>query len=241
MPSLPDPATVEIARLQGVTLFAGLAAATLREIAEAAAIRHYPPDTHVLLQGDDCQAAYFLLEGEARVYRVSEEGREQVLVRLVSGQSFNTVPVFQRAATNPANVVTLTDVSLCVVARGAFLQLVQSHADLAMAVINDFAGRLAHLTDLVESLSLHSVEQRLARFLLDRATDPSGARGNADPAGGETTVHRWTQQEIAVHLGTVRDVVGRELRAMEEAKILRIERGRIVLLRREGLEALARR
>jgi CRP/FNR family transcriptional regulator len=90
-------------------------------------------------------------------------------------------------------------------------------------ILRDFADRLAHLTDLVADLSLHSVRARLARFLLEQA------------AGGQIT-QRWTQDAIAAHLGTVRDMVGRSLRAFADAGLIRLARNRIVLLDREGLE-----
>jgi CRP/FNR family transcriptional regulator len=72
------------------------------------------------------------------------------------------------------------------------------------------------------------VRGRLARFLLEQAE-----------AGAVT--RRWTQEEIAAYLGTVRDMVGRTLRAFADAGLVRLERQRIVLLDREGLEAEAER
>jgi CRP/FNR family transcriptional regulator len=223
-----------------VALFADLSTETLERIATVATIRSFPAGTHLLMQGDVCTAAYFLLEGKARVYRVSEEGREQVLVGIEAGQAFNTVPIFQSAGTNPANVVTLTEVTLCALGKEDLARLVRTQSDLALALLRDFADRLTHLTNLVESLALHSVRQRLARFLLDRAPVSTEASRRAGNQRGQAEVRRWTQQDIAVHLGSVRDVVGRELRNMEEAGIVRLERGRIVLLSRDDLEALAR-
>jgi CRP/FNR family transcriptional regulator len=70
------------------------------------------------------------------------------------------------------------------------------------------------------------VRERLARFLLEHVE------------GGQVA-QRWTQEEIAAHLGTVRDMVGRTLRAFADAGLLRIERQRIVLLNRPGLEVEA--
>jgi CRP/FNR family cyclic AMP-dependent transcriptional regulator len=100
--------------------------------------------------------------------------------------------------------------------------------EVALAVLRDFAGRLDHLTNLVEDLSLHTVRGRLARFLLEHAGEDGIAR-------------QWTQEEIAAHLGTVRDMVGRALRAFEDAGLVRMERRRIVLLDREGLETESER
>lgn len=241
MPESRDTAGLDPERLRGVALFAALSAATLQQIAAVAIVRSYPHDTHILLQGDDSRAAYFILAGTVRIYRVSEEGREQVLVRLGPGQAFNTVPMFQWAGANPANALALTDATLCFLLKEDFLRLVQAHSDLAMSALYDFAGRLVHLTDLVEGLALHSVQERLARFLLDQAPTPSGDEAVPALSREQPMAHHWTQQDIAVHLGTVRDVVGRELRALEALGIVRLERGRIVLQSREALEQLAAR
>ncbi len=221
----------DISGLRAVALFSSLSERTLKEIAESATSRTYAPDEHVLLEGDPSHAAYFIVQGHVRVYRVSAEGREQVLVRLGPGQAFNTVPLFDTHGHNRANVMALDEVTCYILHKEDVLRLAASHGDLGMALLRDFAGRLTHLTDLVEALALHTVQERLARFLLDSAGPGTPGEG----AGPQ----RWTQHEIAVHLGTVRDVIGRELRALEDAGIVRIGRGRITLLDREALERIA--
>ena len=85
------------------------------------------------------------------------------------------------------------------------------------------AAEVRHLSDMVEGLALHTVRTRLARFLLTQA------EGTRHPK-------RWTQEEIAAHIGTVRDVVGRTLRAFADDGLIRRERGRVVVVDREGLE-----
>lgn len=209
--------------LRAIALFAQLSDTTIDRLATSATLRTYAPDEHILLEDEPSRAAYFIIEGHVRVYRVSAEGREQVLVRLGPGQAFNTAPLFEAGGRNRANVVALDEVACYVLRKEDLLQLAASHGDLAMALLRDFAGRLTHLIDLVEGLALHTVQERLARFLLT----------HADASAQERPVaQRWTQREIAVHLGTVRDVVGRELRALEDADIVRIGRGRITLLER---------
>jgi len=214
--------------LRYVPLFAGFSDEALARVAGVAVRRVYAPGEIVIFEGDPCQAAYFIAEGQVRVYRLSPGGREQVLARLGPGQAFNTVPPFKPHGVNHATVEALTPTILYAVNSEDFRRLVGECAELALAILQDFARRLDHLTDLVEDLSLRTVRGRLARFLLDHAE-----------AGGVT--RRWTQEEIAAHLGTVRDMVGRTLRAFADAGLVRMERQRVVLLDREGLEAEAGR
>lgn len=214
--------------LRRVSLFAGLSDDALARVASVVYARAYTPGEIVIFEADPCQAAYFVAEGQVRVYRLSPGGREQVLARLGPGQTFNTVPPFQPHGVNHATVEALTPVTLYAIACQDFRRLVGECAELALAILQDFAGRLDHLTNLVEDLSLRTVRGRLARFLLEHAD------------AGQVT-RRWTQEEIAAHLGTVRDMVGRTLRAFADAGLVRLDRQRIVLLDREGLEVEAYR
>jgi len=220
--------TADTEALRRISLFAQLPDDTLARLGRVASPRAYTPSETILLEGDPCQAVYFVARGHARVARISPDGREQVLARLGPGQSFNTVPAFQVDGVNHATVQAVDDVSLYVIAKGDLLQLVSHDPNLALALLRDFADRLDHLTDLVEDLSLRTVRGRLARFLLEQAESRAAAP-------------RLTQAEIAARLGTVREMIGRTLRAFADDNLIRMDRERIVLLDRQGLEAEADR
>ena len=211
-----------------IPVFADLSDEALARVASVAVRRVYASGETIIIEGDPCQAAYFIAEGQVRVYRLSLGGREQVLVRLGPGQTFNTVPPFRPRGVNHANVEAATETTLYAIVSDDFGRLVGECPNLALSILQDFAGRLDHLTNLVEDLSLRTVRGRLARFLLEHAE------------ASQVTL-RWTQDEIAAHLGTVRDMVGRTLRAFADAGLVRMDRQRIVLLDREGLEAEAGR
>ncbi|MCD6554756.1 MAG: Crp/Fnr family transcriptional regulator [Anaerolineae bacterium] len=214
--------------LRRISLFADLSDDALIRIARVARSQTYVPGEVITIRGEPCRAAYFIAEGQVRVYRLSPGGREQVLVQLGPGQAFNMVPLFKPHGANHATVEALTPVTLYAITCKDLHRLVGECPELALALLRDFASRLDHLTNLVEDLSLRTVRGRLARFLLEH---------------GETNAitRRWTQEEIAAHLGTVRDMVGRTLRAFADAGLVRMDRQRIVLLDREGLEAEAQR
>jgi len=214
--------------LRCIPLLAGLSDEALARVARVAVRRVRAPGETILVEGERCQAAYFIASGQVRVYRLSPGGREQVLTQLGPGQTFNTVPPFQPQSVNHATVQALGEVTLYAISCDDFRRVVGECPELALAILQDFANRLDHLTNLVEDLSLRTVRGRLARFLLEQAE-----------AG--QVAHRWTQDEIASHLGTVRDMVGRTLRAFAAAGLVRMDRQRIVLLDREGLEAEAQR
>ena len=214
--------------LRRIALFRELSNETLERIALVATRRAYAPGELIILEGEPCHAAYFVVEGRVRVYRLSPAGREQVLVELASGEAFNTVPPFQDDPVNHATAQAISEAVLLAIPTERVRMLAQQRPDLALALLHDFAERLDHLTRLVEGLALRSVSGRMARFLLDHGEEGAVAK-------------QWTQEEIAAHLGTVRDVVGRTLRSFADEGLIRLERQRIVLLDRDGLEAEAER
>lgn len=212
--------------LRSMFILSDLPEQALADMARVAVPRTYVAGELAIVEGESCQAVYFISAGHMRAYRLSFSGREQVLERLGPGESFNTVSPFQQRSANYANVEALTPVSVYVITRDDFVRFAGEWPELTMAILRDLAQRIGQLIDLVEDLSMHTVRGRLARFLMERAEE------------GEVT-RRWTQHEIAAHVGTVRTVVGRTLRAFDDEGLTRMERQRIVLLDRAGLQAAA--
>jgi CRP/FNR family transcriptional regulator len=209
---------------ENLQIFCELTAEQVDRIAAQMVEKRYLGGETVIWQGEPCESVYCVISGEVEIYRLSHAGREQVLDRMAAGRWFNLVPALIAEAKNQANVRTLTESRLLSISRSSFTRLLVEVPAFGLAVNRYFAQRLAHMTALIESLSLYSVRQRLAQFLI----------AQADAGGGDGTV-RWTQTDIANRLGTVRDVLGRALRKMADEGMLRIEREKILLLDREKL------
>ncbi len=184
--------------------------------------RAFEKDEVVFLEGEPSQGLYIVRAGSVKIYKLSPEGREQILSYTHAGGSFNEVAVFD-GGPNPANVAAAEPTVLWIVPRAAIVDLIQHRPDVALAIIQNLGTRLRHLVGLVEDLSLRQVSARLAKLLLETAS--SKERG-------------LTQQEMAARLGTVREMIGRSLRAMQAQGLIRVERGRVVIVDREGLEKM---
>ena len=212
--------------LQGHPYFAGLDEPALARIAELLAPRPVARNEHILFEGDEPRAIYFVAHGRFRVYRLSPTGREQALMDLLPGQTFNLVPAIDGRPV-VSNVLARTNGVLYVLEREDFSRVLRTHPSVAEAVLVDFCGRLRQLTTLVEDLSLRTVPQRLARLLVSMADDETdGPR-------------RFTQQELATRLGTVREVISRTMKGFEADGLIRVERHRITIQDYERLNAIA--
>jgi len=177
-----------------------------------------------LWEGEQLEAVYVILQGYVKVFRLSDEGREQVLAVLKEGDFINAVPALRLQSTNHAYASALNQVVLGKIGMEDFFIAVQEFSDFALFQMRDLAEKLDHATNLVADLSLHSTRQRLIRFLLSNNTPPA-------------TVLGWTQEDIAAQIGTVRDVVSRLLGLFAREGLIRIERQRIILLDEQRLRS----
>ena len=217
-----------IGLLAAVPYFAGLDRATLETIARSIVQQGYTPGQIVFLEGEECIGLYIVHGGWLKVVKLSPAGREQILHFVGPGETFNEISVLATVP-NPATVIALEATTVSIVPRDIMLQLIDEHAGLARGIIQNLAGRLLNLVGLIEDLSLRSVEARLARVLLENASE------------GVLHRRRWaTQAEMAARLGTVPDVISRVLRGLVEEGIIQIERREIRILDSQGLEAKAR-
>lgn len=216
---------IDFARMELLSLLDEDRQAWLRS--EAMTCR-YERGEMIIWAQDACQFVYFVLEGQVEIFRLSPAGREQIYDRLTTGQCFNLVPACLGEALNVANARALTPSRLLALGKRDFNMLMREEVGFAVGVAGFLAHRLHKMADLVENLSLYSVRQRLARFLIEQA----------DAEGSEKGL-RWTQTDMAKRLGTVRDVLGRALRKLADEGAVRFKRDRILLQDRAKLEQAA--
>jgi len=214
------PTIVEL--LDNHPFFKGVDRDALEEIACYFRARTYHRGEIILLEGEyDC-GVYFVQRGVVKILRSSEDGRTQTLAIVGPGQSFNEVPVVD-GGPNPASAEAMTECTVYTVSRTEFSRLLDCYPQISKAMLGAFAARLRQLVELASDLTLRTVPQRLAKLLLEEA-NISG---------------RLTQHEMAARLGTVREVIGRSLRALSDEGLLRVEGHRIIITDPEGLKKKA--
>lgn len=219
--------------LQKLPRFQELAPETQSALAEAAVRRQYAGGQVIYVEGEPAEWVYVLESGWVKATRMTREGREQAMLFLRPVEIFGDIAVLT-GNPYPGTVVALEPVTVWAIPAAAILTAIPRCPDLAMAVIRHLGMRVLYYVALVEDLSLRSVEARLASKLLQ----------NAESRDGELIVPRreWTTfDEMAVRLGTVRDVLSRALKTLEAEKLLKVERQHIHILDPRGLEERANR
>lgn len=210
-------------RLRTFEFLRGLNHEILVDLSRSAIWKVFAPDAVVFWEGDLETNLYYLQYGSLKVLKTSPDGREQVLRFLDAGDIFNEIGVFAKRA-NPATAVALEESGIWLIPRQALEDVLLAHPRTALQIMESMADRFISLVALTADLSLRTVEERFAKFLLEQAE------------GDVIERRRWTTQtEMASHLGTVPDVLSRVIRELTKAGLIEVDRQHIRILDRAGL------
>jgi CRP/FNR family transcriptional regulator len=207
--------------------FKGLDSGILNAVAMLAVRNEYAADQVVFIEGSTSNGLYIVESGWLKVIKLSSSGREQVLRFVGPGEVFNDVCAFVDVV-EPATAVALESCVVWVIRRETKSELLDKTPALSRAVIRTLSQRMLQLVNLIEDLSLHNVEARLARFLLEHPDQDVLRR------------RRTTQADLAARVGTVPDVLNRALRVLVEEGLVVVERHQIRIIDRKGLRAKAK-
>jgi CRP-like cAMP-binding protein len=222
-------ATDKIAALRRTALFGELDEATLAKLAARAAERRYERDEVLFIAGEEARGLYVIVEGSVRAFRESLDGREQVIHVERAGATVAEAPAFDDGAF-PSTVAAEEPTAVLFIDKRDVRCLCVEHPEIALAALKVLAGRLRRCAELVETLSLREVGQRLARFLLAEAR-AKGVR--ADDGRTLRLTLSQTNQQIAARIGSVREVVSRALARLQHDGLIRHE-GRTLTIHDES-------
>ena len=220
--------------LRQTPVFSGLSDEELEEIVPLVVKRRLRRDTVVFHEGDPGSAFYLVKTGRVKIYKSSAYGREQVLSILGDGQIFGDVPTFD-GGPYPATAATMTEAEIYLIRREDFQGILRRHPEIALKVIQVLGARLRQSLELIRDLSFKQVPHRLAGLLLRMAREHG-----EQTAAGTLIPLSLSRQDLADIVGTSRETVTRELKKMERAGLLKVNRRQIIILDHERLEAWAR-
>jgi CRP/FNR family cyclic AMP-dependent transcriptional regulator len=226
---MPESALTPGQTLAKVPIFSGLTENELGFLAQRAIPRHYSAGETVFGEGEPCSGLYVVESGQVRIFKSSASGREQVLSIDGPGSSIAELPVFD-GGNYPASVAAVCDATLLFVSKQDFQALCLAHPQVALKVLKVVGARLRRLVGIIEELSFTTVRHRLAAFLL-RLVQKEGKRTDE----GVVITMPVSNQELASQIGTVRELVSRNLSRLQAEGMIRID-GRSVIVR--DLQAL---
>jgi CRP-like cAMP-binding protein len=210
-------------------IFQNLSEDDLNKIRRIAVDKFYNKGQTVFSEGDDGTGFYVVAAGKVKIYKVSLEGKEQILHIYGPGNPFGEVPVFS-GEQFPANAQTLLKSHLLFFPRTAFTELIAKNPSLCLNMLAVLSMRLRQFTVQVENLSLKEVPGRLAAYLLYLAQEQEAE---------DTVSLPISKGQLASLLGTIPETLSRILTKMSNSGLIDVSRGEIKLLDYDGLEDLS--
>jgi CRP/FNR family transcriptional regulator, dissimilatory nitrate respiration regulator len=210
-------------------LFNGLPAEQIGELAQICLEQRYEKGQELFSEGDIAKGFYLVVSGKIKIYKLSMEGKEQILHIFGGGEIFGEVPVFA-GGSYPANAEAIEPSQAMLFPRTSFIELIGREPAIAVNLLGILSQRLRRFTHMIEDLSLKEVPGRLAAYLMYLG-ERSGSR--------QTLELEITKAQLASLLGTIPETLSRILAKMAQQGIISVEGRKIGVLDHKALKSLA--
>ncbi|HHB91525.1 MAG TPA: Crp/Fnr family transcriptional regulator [Anaerolineae bacterium] len=217
-------------------LFHSLSDEEWRDVVQYLHGHTYPEDAYLFFQGDPPDALYIIWKGRVKLVRHTSQGRDVVVTVLGPGQLIGEMAIFDGRPYS-MSAIALEDTAVVTISRHDLMAIIQRHPAVSFHVILELNRRLRLCTELVRSLAVDRVEQRIARALL-RLMDLGGTPA-PEGEGIMIDIH-LTRQDIAEMTGTTVETAIRVMSRFRKEGLIRNYKGRTILLDPERLEKIAR-
>jgi len=216
--------------LQRVALFADLSDKELAFLAEHSSVRRFAAEELIFSEGDPCAGLFVIQSGAVKIFKMAANGREQVLSVERAGNSIAELPVFD-GGTYPASTIAVEESALIFIRKEDFRTLCLEHPEVALKALKIVGRRLRGLVGIIEELSFTTVRQRLMAYLIRLARQAPGATKEIEV---ELPV---SHQGLAAELGTVRELVSRNLSRLQAEGLIKIQARAVQIPDLEALRA----
>ena len=214
--------------LKSVPLFASFSDQQIVTLLNYVQHRSFTRHVYVMHAGEETDSIYIVLSGKVKVVITDDQGREVILGFMGPQEFFGEMGILDDQPRS-ASVYTLEPCEMLRVSKGAFMNCLKEHSEVAMLVIRNLVKRLRAADRKIESLALVDVSGRVARLLIDMAQEIDGKL---------VVVRVPAKQEIARMIGASREMVSRVVKELELRGLIRIERRSLVIVDRDMSKSL---
>ncbi|PSL02704.1 CRP-like cAMP-binding protein [Haloactinopolyspora alba] len=219
--------------LAEVDIFCDLSDQEMRVIADNAPMRTYAAGELLFSPHNPVETLFILKRGRVRVFRVSEDGRALTTAIITPGTIFGEMVLLgQSMYDNFAEA--LDEAVVCVMSRADVRRFLLADRRIAGRIAETLGHRLAEMEQRLTDSVFKSVSQRIASTLC--TLTPDAPRGGVLSRGQQITL---THEQLAALVGTSRETATKVLGEFADRGLLRLGRGRIVVLDAAAMEAEA--
>ena len=218
-----------IEQLTAIPLFQGLCQEDLEALVTIVMTHNCKRGQVIFSEGDEAIGFYVVLAGRVKIFKLSVEGKEQILHIYGPGHTFGEVPVFE-GKSFPASSMALEKSSILFLPRNKFVDLITITPGLGMNLLADLSRRLREFTVQIENLSLKEVPARLAAYILTLASEQKNKKQVTLPI---------SKAQLSNLIGTTPETVSRILKKMMAASFIEVQAKTILIKDLEGLPDLS--
>ena len=215
--------------LRVTPLFTALPEEDIRLLVSLAAPLRFGRKETIFQEGDAVEGFYVVASGKVKVFKLSGEGKEQILHVVESGGSFAEATLFE-GGRYPAHAETLSETEVLFFRKQPFMELLEKCPALSLRMLASLSLRLRWMARLVEDLSLRDVETRILLFLLREM----GSRG-IPIKDGATLELSFSKNVLAARLGTAPETFSRALKKLQEEGRINVRGKRIRIVSADWL------
>ncbi|PZO36402.1 MAG: transcriptional regulator [Pseudanabaena frigida] len=223
--------------LQQTCIFRGLSPDKLKSVTQIAQWQRFPKGEMIFQQGDEATGFYVIKTGRVKVFKLSVNGKEQILNIFGSGDEFAEVPALDGKCF-PASAATLETSELLFFPRIAFIHLLYQSPDIAINMLISFSQHLRHFAGLIEDLSFKDVHQRLAAYILN-LTQSHSHSNHAFDHSNKIVILDLTKSQLASSLGTIPATLSRAFYRLSSEGMIAMNDAQIEILDCDRLQKLS--
>jgi len=212
-----------------IPLFKGLPEDQMVAIRKIALEKEFNKGEIIFSEGDEGNGFFVIAEGRVKIFKLSTEGKEQILHIFGPSQPFGEVPVFA-GQKFPANAQAIEKTRVLFFLRISIVNLISANPSLALNMLAVMSKKLRQFAVQIENLSLKEMPARLASYLLRHADEQNQ---------GDAVVLKISKGQLASTLGTIPETLSRMFAKLSGKNLISVDGKKITLLDRRGLEDLA--
>lgn len=218
--------------LRNVPIFSSLNDETLLQIDQVCIKKNYQKGTIILFEHDEGNAFFFIVKGEVKISRESDDGREVILSLLQDADVFGEMSLLD-GLPRSANVTAMEDTELYMIKREDFLELLNNHPDVSIALLEEITHRLREAGLRIKSLSLNDAEGKVAMVLLQIAEEKGKIKN------GIVEIEKLPfQHDLANMAGTSRETISRTLHSFAKKGLVELEGSKLRIINYEQFKEI---
>jgi len=206
-------------------MFKSFTATQMNELVKISSVKIYDQNQMIFFDNDPANGFFLVQKGKVKIFKMSEDGKEQILHIFGKGEPFGEAAVFSNTDF-PANAQTVSKSEIIYIPKKQLLEIFKKDPSIAMNILAVLSIRLKEFTKLIENLTLKELPERLALYIINQ--EKSQGKKN------KITLE-FSKGQLSKILGTTQESLSRTLGKFSKAEIILVDKREIIILNKDLL------